>query len=110
MTLNYSRVTPAEPLWTLDEAKDRLKVTPVSDDDFGAMLAAAEEYVFAKLGAAADPSWDATTAPQVVRHAVLLMLDAFNERRGGDEGGELLQKAMVTVDFLLSLYRDVSVA
>ena len=111
MALEYSRVSPAEPLVTLAEAKARLRITDTaSDADLDAMLAAAEEYVFAKLGAAADAAWDATTAPRVVRHAVLLMLDAFNERRGGDESGEHLKKAMVTVDFLLGLYRDVSVA
>jgi len=111
MTLWYSRVQPAGPLLTLAEAKVHLRIVDTaSDADITAKLAAAEEQVFAKLGAAADPSWDATSAPRMVRHAVLILLDAFMERRGGDEGGEDLRKALEVVDRLLALYRDVSVA
>jgi hypothetical protein len=111
MTLWYARVTPAGPLLTLVEAKAHLKITDTaSDADITQKLGAAQEYVFAKLGEAADPSWDATSAPQMVRHAVLLVLDAFYERRGGDEGGEQLRKALTVVDQALKQYRDVSVA
>ena len=113
MTLWYSRVQPATPLVTLAEAKVHLRIPSTdtaSDADITAKLAAAEEQVFAKLGEAADPSWNATTAPRTVRHAVLILLDAFYERRGGDEGGEDLRKALEVVDRLLALYRDVSVA
>jgi hypothetical protein len=113
MTLSYSRVSPASPLVTLAEAKTHLRIVATdtaSDADISAKLAAAEERVFATLGAAADPAWDATTAPRLVRHAVLILLDAFMERRGGDEGGEELRKALEVVDRLLGLYRDVSVA
>ena len=113
MTLWYSRVSPAGPLLTLAEAKAHLRIVDTDtahDADITAKLAAAEEHVFANLGAAADPSWDATSAPRMVRHAVLILLDAFYERRGGDEGGEELRKALETVDRLLQLFRDVSVA
>jgi len=111
MTLSYSRVTPAGPLLTLAEAKTHLRIVDTaSDADISAKLAAAEEQVFAKLGAAADPAWDTTTAPRTVRHAVLILLDAYMERRGGDEGCEHLRKAREVVDRLLALYRDVSVA
>lgn len=113
MTLWYSRVAPAGPLLTLVEAKVHLRIPSTdtaSDADISAKLAAAEERVMATLGAAADPSWDATSAPRLVRHAILILLDAFMERRGGDEGGEDLRKALEVVDRLLALYRDVSVA
>lgn len=113
MTLSYSRVAPASPLVTLAEAKVHLRIPSTdtaSDADVSQKLAAAEEQIFAKLGAAADPAWTAATAPKMVRHATLILLDAFNERRGGDEGAEELRKALEAVDRLLSLYRDVSVA
>jgi len=111
MTLSYSRVTPAGPLLTLAEAKTHLRIVDTaSDADISAKLAEAEEYIFAKLGAAADPAWTAATAPRMVRNAIKLALDAFYERRGGDEGAELLRKALEVVDRALSSYRDVSVA
>jgi hypothetical protein len=111
MTLSYSRVTPAGPLLTLAEAKVHLKITDTaSDADVSQKLAAAEEYVFATLGAAADPAWTSATAPRMVRHAVLLTLTAFDQRRGGDEGGAELRKALEVVDTALQRYRDVSVA
>jgi hypothetical protein len=113
MTIWYSRVTPAGPILTLAEAKIHLKVVPTDtskDADITAKLAEAQEYIFATLGGAADPSWDATSAPHVVRNAIKIALDAFMERRGGDEGGEDLRKALEVVDRLLVKYRDVSVA
>ena len=111
MTLSYSRVTPTGALVTLAEAKVHLRVTDTaSDADITQKLAAAEERVFATLGAAGDPTWTAATAPKLVRHAVLILLDAFMERRGGDEGAEQLRKALEVVDRALSSYRDVSVA
>jgi hypothetical protein len=111
MTLSYSRVTPASPLVTLAEAKVHLRIPGTdSDADVTKKLAAAEEYVFANLGAAADPAWTSATAPRMVRNAILIVLDAFYERRGGDEGGEDLRKALEVVYRALALYRDVSVA
>jgi hypothetical protein len=111
MTLWYSRVQPSGPLLTLVEAKAHLKITDTaSDADITAKLAEAEEYVFSKLGDAADPSWDATSAPRMVRNAIKLALDAFYERRGGDESAEQLRKALEVIDRALASYRDVSVA
>jgi hypothetical protein len=110
MTLEFSRVTTA-PLVTLAEAKVHLHITdPVHDADVQQKLDAAQEQILAKLGAAADATWTATTAPRQVRHAVLILLDAFYERRGGDESGELLRKALEAVDLLLGLYRDPALA
>jgi hypothetical protein len=111
MTLEYSRLDLAAPLVTLTEAKAHLRVTDtVHDVEITAKLDAAQEQVLAKLGAAADPTWDATGAPRTVRHSILILLDAFYERRGGDEGIKQLQKALETVDVLLALYRDPTLA
>jgi len=110
MALTYSRIT-LPPLWTVAEAKVHLRpASPDSDADIAQKLEAAQEAVLAKLGAAADAAWDATTAPRMVRHAILILTDAFMERRGGDEAGYELRKAYETVDVLLSPYRDPSVA
>ena len=113
MTLWYSRVELAAPLVTLAEAKVHLRIVDTDtthDADITPKLAAAEEQILAKLGHAADPSWAAATAPRAVRHAVLILLDAFYERRGGDEGSEELRKALETVDLLLAHYRDPTIA
>jgi hypothetical protein len=111
VTLIYSRVTPAAPLVTLPEAKVHLRITDTaSDADISQKLAAAEEFVFAKLGDAADPAWTGATAPKGVRNAILIALDAFYERRGGDETAEDLRKALEAIHHLLGLYRDPSVA
>jgi response regulator of citrate/malate metabolism len=110
MALTYSRIT-LPPLWTVADAKVHLRLTGSdSDADVLQKLEAAQEAVLAKLGPAADAAWTAVTAPRVVRHAVLILLDAFMERRGGDEATDQLRKAYETVDVLLSAYRDVSLA
>jgi hypothetical protein len=111
MTLDYSRITLVAPLVTLAEAKAHLRITdPAHDADITEKLDAAQEQILAKLGAAADPTWDATTAPRQVRHAILILLDAFYERRGGDEAADQLRKALETIDLLLALYRDPTLA
>ena len=110
MALTYSRIT-LPPLWSVADAKVHLRLTSTdSDADILQKLEAAQEAVLAKLGPAADAAWTATSAPRVVRHAILILLDAFYERRGGDETGDQLRKAYETVDILLSTYRDPSVA
>jgi len=109
--LDYSRVTVAAPLVSLTEAKQQLHITDTTHDaEVTVLLAAAQELVISKLGAAADATWTETTAPRVVRHSIKLVLDAFNERRGGDEGADQLRKALETVDLLLALYRDPAMA
>jgi hypothetical protein len=111
MTLDYSRITLAAPLVTLAEAKTHLRITDtVHDADITQKLDAAQELVLAKQALAVDPTWDAATAPKVVKHSILILLDAFYERRGGDEGAEQLRKALETVDLLLALYRYPALA
>jgi hypothetical protein len=111
MPLEFSRVVVAAPLVSLTVAKDHLRLTDTAHDaDVTQKLEAAQEQVIAKLGPAADATWTETTVPRPVRHAILILLDAFYERRGGDEGSEQLRKALQTVDLLLALYHDPSLA
>lgn len=111
MTLEYSRITITTPLVTLDEAKVHLKITGTADDaDVTQKLAEAQEQILAKLGTAADPTWTETTAPLQVRNCIKLLLDAFYERRGGDEAADTLRKALDAIDLLLALYRDPALA
>lgn len=84
MPLTYSRVI-LPPLWTLDQAKTHLRITDTDHDaDVQQKLDTAQELICAYLGDAADPAWDATTAPKAVTHAVLLLLTHYYEHRGDD--------------------------
>ncbi len=111
MTLEFSRVTVAGLLVTLAEAKAHLRITDTaSDADITEKLEEAQEQILARLGSAGDPTWTAADAPRQVRNAIKLLLDAFYERRGGDEGGsDSLRKALETIDDLLGLYRDPTI-
>jgi Phage gp6-like head-tail connector protein len=111
MSLEYSRITITTPLVPLTDAKLHLRITGTADDaDITAKLAAAQDQVLAKLGTAADATWTPSTAPLTVKHSILLLLDAFYERRGGDEAADQLRKALETIDLLLALYRDPTLA
>jgi len=84
--LEFSRVTLAAPLWTVDEVKAiQLRITgAASDADVSQKIDAAQEWVLAYLGAAADPAWTPATAPRVVMHAVLMLTTYLYEHRGDD--------------------------
>lgn len=111
MALSFSHVAITVPLVSLPDAKQHLRITgTASDAEVTAKLAAAQAQVIAKLGAAADATWTETTTPRDVRHAILILLDAFYERRGGDEANDTLRKALETVDLLVSLHRDPTLA
>lgn len=113
MTLEFSRVVITVPLVSLDEAKRHLRIPitdTVHDADITVILDAAQDLIITKLGPAADPTWTETTAPRPVRHSIKLLLDGFYERRGGDEASDSLRKALETIDLLLALYRDPTVA
>jgi hypothetical protein len=106
-----SRVVITVPLLSLTAAKQQLRITDTTHDtEITALVEAAQEYVITGLKAAADPTWTEVTVPRVVQHAIKLMLDAFNERRGGAEATDELRKTMETVDFLLGLYKDPTLA
>lgn len=111
MPLEYSAITVPGLLVSLEEAKAHLHITDTAHDaDITVILEAAQDQILAKLGVAADATWTDTTAPKPVRHAIKLLLDAFNERRGGDDVQDQLKKALETIDLLLALYRDPTLA
>jgi len=111
MALDFSHVAIALPLVSLPDAKQHLRITGTAQDaEVTAKLAAAQTQVLAKLGPAADATWTELTTPRDVRHAILILLDAFYERRGGDEANDTLRKALETIDFLLAPHRDPTLA
>lgn len=111
MPLEFSHVVIPVALVSLPAAKDHLHITDTDHDaDISAKLEAAQDAIVAKLGPAADATWTETTVPRPVRHSILILLDAFYERRGGDETNDALRKALETIDLLLALYRDPSLA
>jgi hypothetical protein len=111
MTLTFSRVTLAGPLWTVAEVKQlQLRITDAAHDaDVQEKLDAAEEYVLAYLGPAADATWTPTTAPRVVKNAILMMTMYLYEHRGDDTApndADIFRK----LQNLLALYRDPAMA
>jgi hypothetical protein len=106
VTLEFSRVT-LPPLWTLDQAKLHLRITDTAHDaDIAQKLAAAQEAILAYLASAADPTWDATTAPLAVTHAIHLLTAAFYE----DRGDGAIPDPWPKIYALLAAYRDPTVA
>jgi hypothetical protein len=83
VTQDFSRVT-LPPLWTLAQAKVHL-TDAAYDADVQQKLDAAQEAIESYLNLASDPSWDATTAPKVVKHAIFLLLTYYYEDRTGAE-------------------------
>jgi len=110
MSLEFSRVTLAAPLWTVDELKAvQLRITDAAQDaDIQEKLDAAEEMILAYLGPAADATWTPTTAPRVVRHAVAMLAVHLYEHRGDDLGPSHPADAIIWRELarLLTFYRD----
>jgi Phage gp6-like head-tail connector protein len=103
MTQEFSRVT-LPPLWTLAQAKVHLHITDSAHDaDVQQKLDTAQEVILSYLAAAADPTWDATTAPKGVKNAIFLLLGHYYEHRGDD----MLQAGAGAVDDQLwsAIYR-----
>jgi len=86
MTLTFSRVTLAGPLWTVAEVKAiQLRITDAAhDSDVQEKLDAAQEYVIGFLGPAADATWTPTTAPKMVKNVILRLTTYLYEHRGDD--------------------------
>ena len=104
--LEFSRVTLAGPLWTVDEVKAHLRITDAAHDaDVAQKLAAAQEGILAWLGPAADPSWTPTTAPLEVKNYVLLLTTHYYEHRG-DELERDKAAIWATIAHGLTMYRD----
>lgn len=114
MTLTFSRVTLAGPLWTVAEVKAiQLRITDAAaDSDVAEKLATAEEAVLAYLGPAGDPTWTPVTAPVAVKHAILLLTVHYYEHRGDDLGNSRPDEAIIWKELrnLLSHYRDPALA
>ena len=111
MALEFSHVPISVPLVSLDEAKRHLHLTGTAQDaDVTQKLEAAQAQIIAKLGPAANETWTEATAPRPIRHAILILLDALFERRGGDEANDTLRKAFETIDLLLAPWRDPTLA
>jgi Phage gp6-like head-tail connector protein len=114
MTLTYSRVTLAGPLWTTAEAKAiQLRITDAAhDSDVEEKLATAQEAVLAYLGPAADAAWTPVTAPMAVKHAILLLTVHYYEHRGDDLGNMRPDEAVIWKELrnLLAMYRDPALA
>jgi len=110
MTLEYSRVTLAGPLWTVADVKAiQLRITDAAqDDDVKEKLDAAEEWVLAYLGPAADATWTPATAPRAVKHAILMLTVHFYENRGDSLGINNLQDGIIWRELarLLAFFRD----
>jgi hypothetical protein len=115
MTLEFSRVTLAGPLWTVAEVKQlQLKITDAAQDpDVEEKMATAQEKVLAFLGPAADETWTPATAPIAVKHAILLVTVHYYEHRGDDLGANARSdEAIIWKELrnLLSEYRDPGMA
>jgi hypothetical protein len=111
MTLTFSRVTLAGPLWTVAEVKAiQLRITDAAHDaDVQEKLDAAEEYVLAYLGPAADETWTPTTAPKAVKHAIVILTSYLYEHRGDDTPANDADVWSVLRN-LLGQYRDPGLA
>jgi len=111
VTLTFSRVTLAGPLWTVAEVKSlQLRITDAAHDaDVQEKLDAAEEYVLAYLGAAADETWTPTTAPKAVKKAILGLTTYLYEHRGDDTPTSDAD-IWAFLRNLLALYRDPTIA
>ena len=113
MSLTFSRVTLAAPLWTVAEVKaTHLRITDAaSDADIQEKLDAAEEWVLAYLGTAGDATWTPATAPKMVKHTILNLTAYLYEHRGDDVGATERDAAIWQFCArALSHYRDPTVA
>jgi Phage gp6-like head-tail connector protein len=113
MTLTFSRVTLAGPLWTTEEAKVHLRISDAAhDDDLAQKLAAAQEGILAYLGPAADATWTPETAPLQVKNAILLLTAHYYEHRGDDLGLTTRDEAVIWMELRRALcwYRDPALA
>lgn len=103
--MEFSRVT-LPPLWTVDQAKVHLRISGTAHDaDIAQKLATAQEAVLSFLGTAADPSWDAASAPAAVTHAIHLLTAYYYEDRGDGSLPDVWPKIYA----LLAAYRDPTV-
>jgi hypothetical protein len=111
VTLTFSRISLAAPLFTLAEAKAELGIVdPAHDAVVARKLAEAEEMTLAYLALAVDPAWSSATAPEAVKSAVLALLVHLYEHRGDDFGPGSRDVGVIwrELQHRLSHYRDPS--
>lgn len=103
--MEFSRV-PLPPLWTVAEAKMHLHLTDaVFDADVQQKLDTAQEAILSYLNRCADATWDDTTAPKAVTHAILLLTASYyDDRTGADKSSP-----WPAIYELLAAYRDPTV-
>lgn len=114
-----------EPLITLDQAKDRLKLpdTTAEQQDLQLMLDSAhgiiEDFAKQRISEADEwiaivDAWTGDTAPKLIIQAILLQFGAIYRFRGDDEPGVRsgfdADGLAVGVAGLLRRYRDMAVA
>ena len=103
--IEFSRVT-LPPLWTVDAAKVHLHLTDTDvDADVQQKLDSAQEAILSYLNLCADPTWDATTAPKAVTHAILLLTTSYY-----DDRRRRREPPWPTIYRVLAAYRDPTVA
>jgi len=106
MALEFSHVAITVPLVSLAEAKAHLRITDALHDvDIQQKLDTAQEEILAKLGAAADATWTATTAPRVIRGCILMLLEALYDREY-NATADAFMKSWEAINQMLGMYRD----
>jgi hypothetical protein len=103
-------VTVDEAAGHLREVLDGMPADKRADLDLKVAIASAAIVDYLKTRA--DPTWDDTTAPPIVKGAVLSLLGAYWEHRGDDDtsGNNYLDQAWTGVELMLRRLRDPALA
>jgi hypothetical protein len=110
MAITFSRVVLAGPLLTVEDAKTHTHITDAAlDADVQQKLDAAEEWVLAYLGPAVDATWTPSTAPRMVKHAILMVTAYLYDHRG-DDTAVMDGHVWDVIRTALGMYRDPTVA
>jgi hypothetical protein len=114
--LTYYRVEIAEPLVSLPDAKEHVKVRDTTHDaEIGRFVLAAQNAILDFLKRGADPTWTEATLPLHVRAAVLFLLTHMWKHRGDDmspteSGGTPDAAVWESIDRILARSRDPALA
>jgi uncharacterized phiE125 gp8 family phage protein len=112
MALEFSHdaIVLTDPLVTLEEAKEHLRVRDtLHDADVTQKTATAQASIVAYLAQAADATWTPATVPLPVKHAILLLTTHYYEHRG-DAMPEVDAALWEAIARLLAWYRDPTLA
>lgn len=104
---------PFVPLVTVEEAANHLReilegMPDEKADDLVLKISIASQAVVDFLKDRADPEWDETTAPPIVKGAVLHLLGGYWEHRGDDDsaGTNWTEKTWEAIGLMLMRLRD----